>query len=196
MTRSILICMLAALIASPAALAAGDPVEGTKAFRQCAACHSLQPDDNMTGPKVAGVWGRKAGSLASFETLLGAGARVRRDMERAEFGSLARESPPVHPAQPHDVPGAWPMQRCAPTSLRCCRVSARTGHPAQSLYPHSALPPDLKALAPSQQVRAIGYCHDTYRVSTPTARQTSSGSAICVSRPIGAHVGQNQVRRR
>jgi cytochrome c len=39
---------------------------GQRVFSACAACHSLQPDQNMTGPSLGGVWGRKAGSLASF----------------------------------------------------------------------------------------------------------------------------------
>jgi cytochrome c len=48
------------------ASAAGDPAEGAKAFQLCAACHSLHPDVNMTGPSLAGVWGRTAGSVSSF----------------------------------------------------------------------------------------------------------------------------------
>jgi cytochrome c len=44
----------------------GNPSRGQRAFGACAACHSLQPDQNMTGPSLAGVWNRKAGSLASF----------------------------------------------------------------------------------------------------------------------------------
>lgn len=40
---------------------------GAKLFGACAACHSLTPDRNMTGPSLAGVFGRKAGTLASFD---------------------------------------------------------------------------------------------------------------------------------
>src|SRR5215469_12278649 len=47
-------------------LAAGNPTQGERAFGACAACHSLQPDQNMTGPSLVGVWNRKAGTLASF----------------------------------------------------------------------------------------------------------------------------------
>jgi cytochrome c2 len=41
-------------------------VRGQRLFGACAGCHSLQPDQNMTGPSLAGAWNRKAGSLASF----------------------------------------------------------------------------------------------------------------------------------
>ncbi len=45
----------------------GEAKRGGQLFRACAACHSLAPDRNMTGPSLAGIWGRKAGSLESFE---------------------------------------------------------------------------------------------------------------------------------
>ena len=56
------------ILASGAAFAAeqGDPARGARVYRACAACHSLAPDKNMTGPSLAGLWDRKAGSLASF----------------------------------------------------------------------------------------------------------------------------------
>src|SRR5215469_7939011 len=40
---------------------------GQRAFGACAACHSLEPDRNMTGPSLANLWNRRAGSLQSFE---------------------------------------------------------------------------------------------------------------------------------
>jgi len=56
-----LFCSIAQAVA-----AEGDAEAGVKALRLCAACHSLRPDVNMSGPSLAGVWGRKAGSLPSF----------------------------------------------------------------------------------------------------------------------------------
>src|SRR5689334_683490 len=47
-------------------LAAGDAVRGSRLFRQCAACHSTQPGDHMTGPSLAHVWRRRAGSAEGF----------------------------------------------------------------------------------------------------------------------------------
>jgi len=52
---------------APIAFAAdGNPTRGQKVFGACASCHSLQPGQNMTGPSLANVWNRKAGSMASF----------------------------------------------------------------------------------------------------------------------------------
>jgi nitrite reductase (NO-forming) len=45
---------------------AGDPVAGRQVYRKCQACHSLEPGKNMLGPSLAGVVGRKAGTLSGF----------------------------------------------------------------------------------------------------------------------------------
>ena len=45
----------------------GNPGRGEQYFRACASCHSLTPNHNMTGPSLAGVVGRKAGTLQSFQ---------------------------------------------------------------------------------------------------------------------------------
>lgn len=50
--------------ASP--VAAADPSAKPAAFAQCAACHSVEPGVNAVGPSLAGVAGRKAGTLAGF----------------------------------------------------------------------------------------------------------------------------------
>src|SRR5579863_3195198 len=61
---------LAALVGStalsPTLAAEGDAVRGARVFGACAACHSLEPNRNMTGPSLANIWNRKAGTLKSF----------------------------------------------------------------------------------------------------------------------------------
>src|SRR5258705_4487380 len=52
---------------SPASAQLGDAARGQQNFRACAPCHSLEPDQNMTGPSLANLWGRKAGGLSSFD---------------------------------------------------------------------------------------------------------------------------------
>src|SRR5690349_6990111 len=52
--------------AVPAHATDGEASRGQRVFGACAACHSLQPGQNMTGPSLAEVWNRKAGTLESF----------------------------------------------------------------------------------------------------------------------------------
>jgi cytochrome c2 len=57
-----LVLALALLAALPAAAQ-----DGEKVFRRCAACHGLEAGENRpTGPSLAGVIGRPAGSLEAF----------------------------------------------------------------------------------------------------------------------------------
>ncbi len=46
--------------------AAADPARGAKVFQQCATCHSVKPGEHLTGPSLADLWSRKAGSAAGF----------------------------------------------------------------------------------------------------------------------------------
>jgi cytochrome c len=46
--------------------AAGDPEAGREVFRACGACHTLEPGAHRTGPSLAGVFGRKAGTAEGF----------------------------------------------------------------------------------------------------------------------------------
>jgi cytochrome c len=55
------------LLGSRPAHAAGDPVHGEKVFQRCKACHTLEPGTTRIGPSLAGVIGRKAGSVEGFK---------------------------------------------------------------------------------------------------------------------------------
>lgn len=67
MTRSRRHILLAStfVIASPVS-AAGDPEKGAQAYRVCAGCHSLEPGRHLSGPSLARVYGRKAGTVEGF----------------------------------------------------------------------------------------------------------------------------------
>lgn len=53
-------------VLSGAARADGNPQRGAKVYGACAACHSLDPDLQLSGPSLAGLWGKKAASVAAF----------------------------------------------------------------------------------------------------------------------------------
>jgi len=50
----------------PAWAQIGDATRGERMYRACIAAIRSSPNRNMTGPSLAEVWNRKAGSLASF----------------------------------------------------------------------------------------------------------------------------------
>lgn len=65
-TRAALFAVVLALGAFGTAKAEGDPKAGAKSYRACAACHSLEPGVHLTGPSLANLWGKKAGTLQDF----------------------------------------------------------------------------------------------------------------------------------
>ena len=58
------------LVAAPAAAQDGQngpsSEKGRALYAQCAACHSLEADNNTSGPSLKGVVGRKAAALDSY----------------------------------------------------------------------------------------------------------------------------------
>ena len=47
-------------------LAAGDPEAGQRVFAECAGCHATAPGVNKIGPSLAGVVGRKSGTVPGY----------------------------------------------------------------------------------------------------------------------------------
>lgn len=45
---------------------AGDPARGARDFRACMACHSLNHGEHSTGPSLANLWSRRAGTAEGF----------------------------------------------------------------------------------------------------------------------------------
>jgi cytochrome c len=59
--------VLGSLTAAITGIAPADEDPGERVFRQCDSCHSISDDNaGVTGPNLAGVVGRAAGSLPDF----------------------------------------------------------------------------------------------------------------------------------
>jgi cytochrome c len=63
--RAVVLCVVA-LVANVARAESGDIAAGKSAFARCAACHSISPGVTLMGPSLAGVAGRRVGSVADF----------------------------------------------------------------------------------------------------------------------------------
>lgn len=174
MIRFAIIAFLAAL-SSPALAEAGDAARGQRGFRACAPCHSLEPDRNMTGPSLADLWGRKAGSLLSFERYSDAlkSSGIIWD-DRSLDGWL---TDPDRMVPDNDMPfNGIKDARDRADLLAFLKEATRPGAAPQASAQRQmggmggmtggGRDPNLKTLEPGQQIKSIIYCRDTYRVTT------------------------------
>jgi cytochrome c len=148
-------------------MAEGDAERGAKAFQACAACHSLRPDLNMTGPSLAGVWNRQAGSLANFDRYSPAVKRSGVTWNTQSLDVWLRD--PVA-----FIPDNWMTfsgiadDRTRTDLIAFLRAVGETGNGNPAVAVPSAYTEaltDLKSLPPAQQVKAIRNCRDSYFVT-------------------------------
>jgi cytochrome c len=161
-------------VLSPASAANGDPGRGQRVFNACAQCHSLEPNRNMTGPSLAELWNRKAGSLPSFprySPALQSSDVVWNDKTLDEW---IKDSQHVIPGNQMTFPGVKDAQQRADLLAFLKQAT----QPGRAPSPRSAQQngqmggmmgggdPSLKILDPGNRVQTISYCRDTYRITT------------------------------
>ena len=143
-------------------------------FGTCAACHSLQPDQNMTGPSLAGLWNRTAGSVASFSrysTALKSANIVWNDKTLDDW-----ITDPQHlvPGNQMTFPGVKDARQRADLLAflkEATQPGASSAQQGASMggmggMMGSGQVPNLKNLDPAARVQEITYCKDTYTVTT------------------------------
>jgi cytochrome c len=174
--QAVTIAMTLALsvLASRAAAEPGDSANGERVYRACAACHSLEPDRNMTGPSLAELWNRKSGSLPSFprysQALKSAGIIWNddtldewiKDPQHVIAGNTMTFPGMKDARQRHDL-------------LAFLKDATRPGHAPKAAQGGGGMGgmmmgggnvPNLKTLDPEDRVQSIDHCGDTYKVAT------------------------------
>jgi cytochrome c len=171
-----LLTLIVMLTASPQKLsyADGDAQAGARAFQACAACHSLTPGRHMTGPSLADIWDKQAGTVAGFPRYSQALKSSGIVWGVEALDAWLANSRAFIPKTRMTFPGIDDAKTRADLIAFLQAVSRgqvkaeggdNLGGGMMGGMMHGA-EPSLKALAPNQQVVAIGYCGDTYDVST------------------------------
>jgi cytochrome c len=153
----------------------GHSGRGQRVFGACAACHSLQPDQNMTGPSLAGLWNRKAGSLASF-------SRYSSALQSANIVWNDKTLDGWITDPQHLVPGNLMTfagikdSRQRTDLLAFLKEATRPGASVAQGGPMGGMGmggmmgggqvPNLKKIDSAVRVQAITYCKDTYTITT------------------------------
>jgi len=167
--------ILAGITGAASANAAGDVDAGARAFRACAACHSLEPGRHMTGPSLARLWGRKAGAAEGFVRYSPALKSAEVVWNEKTLDAWLADPKAFVPGNTMTFPGIKDAKARADliALLKSAGAESPAGRTAQGGTTgggtgRGSQVQNLKTLTPANQVTAIRYCGDTYRVTTAT----------------------------
>ena len=150
-----------ALSAAHGAHAQGDAQRGAKLFPQCAACHTLEPGRNLTGPSLANLFGRKAGTVPGFLRYSDALKRSGVEWNEATLDAWLKDPAKFMPGNGMTFAGIGNEQarRDLIAYLRAVDSMPVAQRPGPKL-------PNLKKAKADSIVTAIRHCGDTYFVTT------------------------------
>ncbi len=157
------LAMTTALVLSTAhgAYAQGDAQRGAKLFPQCAVCHTLEPGRNLTGPSLANLFGRKAGTVSSFLRYSDALKRSGVVWDEKTLDAWLKEPEKFIPGNDMTFPGIRDDK--ARRELIAYLKVADTTPGMERMGPRM---PNLKKAKPETIVKTIRHCGDTYFVTT------------------------------
>jgi cytochrome c len=159
--------MFVAGVASTGVQAEPDPARGQQIFGACVACHSLEPGKNMTGPSLSGIWGRKAGGMASF-------SRYSPALKSAEVVWSDDTLDPWIADPKTFIPGnvmrfrGLPDDQARADLIAFLKQATKAGQAApqvEGMMGMGAGVSSLKNAPASARVKEIKYCGDTYNVT-------------------------------
>jgi cytochrome c len=179
MSKMLIIVLVLIGSLSAAVAQSGNASRGQQDFRACAPCHSLEPDRNMTGPSLANLWGRKAGSLSSFDRYSDALKSSGIIWDDHALDSWLTDPQRMVPDN------QMPFEGIKDASVRAdllafLKEATKPGAAQQTAQQRGmkgmagmggmmgggGKDPNLKNLQPARRVKAITYCRDTYRITT------------------------------
>lgn len=152
-----------------AAAGAGDAERGARVFGQCMVCHSMQSGEHLTGPSLAHVFNRKAGSAEGFQRYSDALKRSGVTWDEAALDAWLANPERFLPGNSMTFPGLKQSadRRDAIAYLNavaeCKAPPAERGRGGMMMRSGKV---DLKKAPPAGRVTSIGYCGDTYTVRT------------------------------
>jgi cytochrome c len=152
-------------------MAEGEAAKGAQLFRHCAACHSLEPDRHLTGPSLANVWGRKAGTAPGFTRYSEALKKANVTWDAKTLDAFLKNPQAFVPGNQMPFPGIDNSEARADVIayLKTAKPTA-SGPQGGGMMGHMSGGEklDLKDTIAKQQVTAIRYCGDAYFVTLET----------------------------
>jgi len=150
----------------PAPVTAADADRGAVVFRQCVSCHALTPGLHLSGPSLAAIWNRKAGTVEGFTRYSDALRKAGVVWNDSTLDRWLANPQAVVPGNLMTFAGIESATERADLIAYLKDVS--TGRRAAAPEPTGGARtrPDLKQMGREFRVRTIRYCGDTYFIST------------------------------
>jgi len=157
--------LIAGLVLGLEARAAGDAARGAKVFQACLACHSAQPGEHLTGPSLAHIWNRKAGTVEDFLRYSDAMTKSGVVWDDASLDKWLANPQRFLPGTNMTFAG---MQEAKDRQdvIAYLQSVAEGKAPAGARQGMMGRKPNLKNAPPEGRVTAIEHCRDTYTVKT------------------------------
>ena len=159
-------------LAMQAALAAGDAKRGAQLFQQCMACHSVEEGEHMTGPSLAHVWHRKAGTVEGFMRYSDALKSANVIWDEATLDKWLANPERFAPGTSMTFPGLKAPKDRADVAAYLKAVAENSAPPAgrgdMGMRGGKA---DLRKAPAEAQVKALSHCGDTYTVETADGKK-------------------------
>jgi cytochrome c len=158
---------------------APDAHRGGELYRTCVACHSLEPGNHLTGPSLAGAFGREAGKAGGFD-------RYSAGLKAADFiwdadtlNAWIADPQAMIPGTFMSFPGIEDDRARADLVAFLAVAMAPGGNEAvvaQRLAPpeyvQGQTPEPLAPASEAQTVTALRHCRDNYFVTTADGTET------------------------
>src|SRR5712691_4383125 len=157
--------LIAGLVLGLEARASGDAKRGAQVFQACLACHSAQPGEHLTGPSLAHIWNRKAGTIEDFLRYSDAMTKSGVVWNDATLDKWLANPQRFLPGTSMSFAGIREAKDRQDVIAYLQSVSVGK-EPAGARRGMMGRKPDLKKAPPEGQVTAIGHCRDTYTVRT------------------------------
>lgn len=155
------VCGVIAVAAGSFAFAAAEVERGARVFSSCIACHALEADRHLSGPSLAGMWGRKAGESATYRRYSEALRQSGLVWDERTLDAWLRSPQKLVPGNLMRFDGL-PDER-ARADLIAFLKAASEGKVAKVPKPPPL--PDLKKPSPVSTVASMRHCGDSYFVT-------------------------------
>lgn len=151
--------------------AAADPARGATVFQGCAACHSTAPGQHGTGPSLATIWLRKAGTVGGFSRYSEAMKHVNVVWNAETLDRWLSNPEALIPGTSMTFPGLR-ESKARQDVIAYLEAVSEGKAPANESRDRGMMmnmqrgKEDLKKAPPQSQVTAVSHCGDTYSVKT------------------------------